>query len=133
MATTTGRRPRVPADTSPLNDVHLRGRVSATPEARELPSGDAILVFRLVVDRPPRSASAPTSARVDTLDCTAFKADLARRCAAWGPGDVVEVRGSLRRRFFRAGGALASRYEVEVLAASRVAKSTATGRATMTG
>ena len=79
MATTTGRRPRVPADTNPLNDVHLRGRVSATPEVRELPSGDAVVVFRLVVDRPPGSATARTSARVDTLDCAAFKADLRRR------------------------------------------------------
>lgn len=36
------------------------------------------------------------------------------------PGDHVEVQGSLRRRFFRAGGAAVSRYEVEAAAVRRV-------------
>jgi single-strand DNA-binding protein len=125
MSTTTRRRDRGagdrgPADTSPLNDVHLRGRLSAPPEQRELPSGDVVVLFRLIVDRPPRSASTVSTARVDTLDCAAFRADLRRRSASWRPGDVVDLRGSLRRRFFRTGAGPASRYEVEVLAASRV-------------
>jgi len=131
--TTTGRRDRGRADTSPLNDVHLRGRLSASPEQRELPSGDVVAVFRLVVDRPPRSASTVSSARVDTVDCAVFRADLRRRSASWEPGDVIEVSGSLRRRFFRTGGGPASRYEVEVLAASRVLRASAAARATMTG
>ena len=32
----------------------------------------------------------------------------------WAAGDVVEVTGELHRRFFSAGGAVASRVEVEV-------------------
>jgi len=138
MSTTTrregpGAADRDPADTSPLNDVHLRGRLSSAPELRELPSGDVVLLFRLVVDRPPRSSSTVSTARVDTLDCAAFRADLRRRSASWGPGDVVDLRGSLRRRFFRTGGGTASRYEVEVLAASRVLRASGAARATMTG
>ena len=74
-----------------------------------------------------------STARVDTLDCAAFRADLRRRSASWGPGDVVDLRGSLRRRFFRTGGGTASRYEVEVLAASRVLRASGAARATMTG
>ena len=133
MATQRPRAVQPPQDPSPLNDVHLRGRVSAAPEARDLPSGDVVVAFRLVVDRPPPAPGAVSRARVDTLDCAVFRSDLRRRCAGWAAGDVVEVRGSLRRRFFRAGGGPASRYEVEVLAASRVVRAGDGGRATMTG
>ena len=43
-------------------------------------------------------------------------------CAAvdLGPGDVVEVTGALRRRFFRGGGGVQSRYDVEVSALRRM-------------
>ena len=37
------------------------------------------------------------------------------------PGDVVEVEGSLRRRFWRVGAGAASRSEVEVTRVRRVA------------
>jgi single-strand DNA-binding protein len=39
-----------------------------------------------------------------------------RSALSWEPGDVVEVEGSIRRRFFRTGGGAASRVEVEVSA-----------------
>jgi single-strand DNA-binding protein len=86
---------------------------------RELPSGDRVVAFRVVVDRDPGSGG---SARVDTLDCAAFRADARRKLSGWEPGDEVEVTGSLRRRFFRTGGGPASRYEVEVRTAARVAR-----------
>ncbi len=35
------------------NEVLLVGRVAAVAEERELPSGDLLSTFRLVVDRPP--------------------------------------------------------------------------------
>ncbi|MDQ3523234.1 MAG: single-stranded DNA-binding protein, partial [Gemmatimonadota bacterium] len=34
-----------------VNTVHLVGRVSAAPRTRELPSGDLLLQFRVVVRR----------------------------------------------------------------------------------
>ncbi|MFN8159138.1 MAG: single-stranded DNA-binding protein [Candidatus Nanopelagicales bacterium] len=95
-----------------VNEVRLVGRISGKPEERELPSGDQVMVFRLVVAR--------DEGRPDTIDCAAFRGDLRRKLRGWVPGDHVELEGSLRRRFFRAGGAPASRYEVEVRSAVRV-------------
>lgn len=108
-----GRAAAVQApDVEAVNEVRLAGRISGEPEERELPSGDRVVVFRLVVAR--------EGARPDTIDCAAFRGDLRRKLRAWRAGDVVELDGSLRRRFFRAGGAPASRYEVEVAAATRL-------------
>jgi len=98
-----------------VNEVRLRGRVSGEPTERVLPSGDRVLVFRVVVGR-------EEAGRVDTIDCAAFRGDVRRRLRSWHPGDVVEVEGALRRRFFRAGAAPASRYEVEVRRATRVSR-----------
>lgn len=113
--------PTDPADDlATLNQVHLRGRLAAAAEERELPSGDVVAAFRLVVDRPPRAGS---SARVDTLDCAAFKADLRRRLLRCEAGEVLELDGALRRRFFRTGGGPASRYEVEVSSLRRAPRS----------
>ena len=92
------------------NAVSLVGRVSGGPELRTLPSGDEILTFRVVVPRDrPRGRQT-----VDALECVAWSARTRRSVARWGDGDVVEVSGALRRRFYRAGGATQSRVEVEV-------------------
>lgn len=95
------------------NEVRLVGRVSQAPERRELPSGDEVWTFRVVVAREPSERSRQ---RVDALECAAWSARARRSVRAWAPGDVVEVTGVLRRRFFRAGGAAASRVEVEMTA-----------------
>ena len=44
------------------------------------------------------------------------------RCSVgrWRPGDLVDIDGALRRRFFRAEGRTATRVEVEVLGARLV-------------
>lgn len=95
------------------NDVTLVGRVSGTPEPRTLPSGDEIVTFRLVVRRPP--AAARRSAQVvDTIECVAWTARLRRRAARLVDGSTVQVTGSLRRRFSRAGGGAQSFYAVEL-------------------
>lgn len=96
-----------------VNEVRLVGRISAAPEERVLPSGDSVWTFRIVV---PRSAEDRGGSRqtVDALECAVWAGRVRRSVAAWAVDDVVEVNGSLRRRFFRAGGAAASRFEVEV-------------------
>ena len=114
-------------DEGPVNEVLLRGRLSGDPEERELPSGDRVVVLRLVVDRPEGARASH-----DTLDCAAYASGVRRSLLRWRHGDVVEVRGSLHRRFFRAGAGPVSRYEVEVAAVRRVATA-GTGRGTMTG
>lgn len=107
----------------PRNEVVLVGRVSAPAEERELPSGDVIMTWRVVVDRPPakRRSDAVRATTVDTLDCVAWTAGLRRTARRLDAGDVVVVEGALRRRFWRAGAAAASRCEIEVSRVRRLA------------
>jgi single-strand DNA-binding protein len=105
------------------NEVILVGRVSGEPMQRELPSGAEISSFRVVVDRPRSRRTAGPSGRVitvDTLDCVAWTKAQRRKVVVLRAGDQVSVTGALRRRFWRSGGAVASRYEVEVTAVRRL-------------
>jgi single-strand DNA-binding protein len=104
------------------NEVLLVGRLSAAPEVRVLPSGDEITTWRLVVAR---DEVADGRAGQDTLDCTAWSARARKAAAAWQAGDVVEVEGALRRRFWKTPASLASRCEIEVSRGRRVAKAAA--------
>lgn len=104
----------------PVNEVVLRGRVSADPEERVLPSGDRILIWRLVVRRPEtRRAS---RMQVDTIDCTAWSSACRRAGARLRAGDQVEVRGSLRRHFRRGPTGAISRVDVEVDTVRRISR-----------
>lgn len=99
------------------NEVVLGGRVSGEPTVRVLPSGDELVSWRLVVGRDNHRVS-PTGRQlptVDTIDCVAFRAGVRRTAARWAGGEVIEVRGELRRRFWRGAQGAASRCEVEVL------------------
>ena len=104
------------------NEVLIVGRVSGQPEQRELPSGDRIVAWRVVVDRTPvrRPPVGVRTASVDTFDCVAWTARLRRSALALVEGDTVQVEAALRRRFWRAAGATASRYELEVLGVRRL-------------
>jgi single-strand DNA-binding protein len=94
-----------------VNEVRLVGRVSAEPDSRELPSGDVVVQLRVVVNRPPSDRKP----QVDTIDVACWSAPARRSALRQKPGDVVEVHGALRRRFYRAGEATVSRYEVEAV------------------
>lgn len=98
-----------------VNEVTLLGRMSRAAQEQVLPSGDALLKFRVIVARPEGAARRQT---VDALDCVVWAKRPARSVRAWRGGDMVEVRGQLRRRFFApTGGGRVSRCEVEVVAA----------------
>ena len=97
-----------------INEVRLTGRLAADPVLRELPSGDSVWNLRVVVDRPPPTGNQKPRQRVDSLECAVWSGRLKKQVKGWQEGDVVQVAGSLRRRFFRAGGATASRVEVEL-------------------
>jgi single-strand DNA-binding protein len=116
------RRPAPDAAAAHVNDVHLVGRLAVAPVRRELPSGDPLVSFRLVVERPPgpRSGAASRSPTVDTLDCAAWRRDVQRSLSRAVAGELIEVHGSLRRRFWRTGGGAASRSEVEVVRVRRL-------------
>ncbi|GAB2978766.1 single-stranded DNA-binding protein [Nocardioides montaniterrae] len=102
-----------------VNEVRLVGRLSADPVERELPSGDVVVMSRLVVQR---DEAGPVHRRqtVDVLDCSGWAARVQRTMRGWEAGDVVEVRGAVRRRFFQIAGRTAARVEIEVSSARRV-------------
>lgn len=105
----------------PVNEVRLVGRLSQAPQERVLPSGDTVWTFRVVVGRSgERGRSRQT---VDAIECAVWGGRVRRSVPGWREGDFVEVTGAVRRRFFRAGGAAASRVEVEVTGGRLVRRS----------
>jgi single-strand DNA-binding protein len=109
-----------------LNQVRLQGRLSADPQLRELPSGDTMWHLRVVVERPAPAGQERPRQRVDSLECAVRTGRLKSQVGRWSAGDVVEVAGALRCRFFRVGGATASRVEVE-LTGGRIIRRARTG------
>lgn len=107
---------------APVNEVRLVGRVSGEPAVRELPSGDELVHFRLVVPRPARRGAGgrQRSGAVDTIDVACWGSRVRRAAARLPDGQGVEVVGGLHRRFFASAGGRASRYEVEALSLRRV-------------
>ena len=103
-----------------VNEVIVGGRVSGAPEQRELPSGDTVVQLRLIVARPvSRPGAGRGGATVDTIDVACWTKALQRKAVRLKQGDLVTVRGALRRRFWRSPAGPASRYEVEASALER--------------
>lgn len=96
-----------------LNDLLLRGRVSAPATTKELPSGDKVVEFRLIVTRSEREG-------VDTLDIAAWSAKM-RKVALTLEGDEwIEVSGSIHRRFWQSPTGVASRWQIEAAEIVRI-------------
>ena len=91
-----------------LNDLLLRGRVSAAATTKELPSGDKVVEFRLIVTRENREG-------VDTLDIAAWSAKSRKTALSLAPDEGVEISGAVHRRFWQSPGGLASRWQVEAI------------------
>lgn len=89
-----------------FNDCLLRGRVSAPAVDRELPSGEHVVEFRLIISRDKRDG-------VDTLDIASWSAKNRRIALRFQGGEWIEVSGSVRRRFWQSPGGLASRWQIE--------------------
>ena len=106
----------------PVNEVRLTGRVTSSPEVRTLPCGDVIVTFRMSMVREATPMSRGSRQRSDWVDCVAFGGRCRRTVRGWLVGDQVSVEGALRRRFYRAGDGSATRLELEVLRAARVAR-----------
>jgi single-strand DNA-binding protein len=96
-----------------LNEVLLRGRVSGLPAEKELPSGDHVVEFRIVVPR-------KSGDGVDTLDIAAWTSKTRRTGLSLKAEEWVEISGAIRRRFWRAPSGLASRWQVEASTISRI-------------
>ncbi len=95
------------------NECKLAGRLSAAAEEVTFPSGDVVVIFRLIVTRPDET-------RVDTFDCRVDSVRLRRRALALEAGTHIAVEGCLHRRFWRTAHGPASRYEVQVNSLSKL-------------
>jgi single-strand DNA-binding protein len=96
-----------------LNDVVLRGRVSQEAVEKELPSGDKVVEFRLIISRGKQPG-------VDTLDIASWSAKSRRSALSLAPNEWVEITGSIHRRFWSGPAGLASRWQVEAMEISRI-------------
>jgi len=110
------------------NSVALRGRVSSAPIERALPSGDAIVTFRVVMSRDRSPMTAKSRQQSDWVDCVAWGGRTRRSVSRWRVGDLVEVEGALRRRFFKITAGTSTRVEVEVLGGRLVERSNGRAR-----
>lgn len=96
-----------------LNDCLFRGRVSAPATNRELPSGDKIVEFRLIITREGRDG-------VDTLDIAAWSSKVRRSALSLKAGEWVEIAGAVHRRFWKGPAGLASRWQIEAISITRI-------------
>jgi len=96
-----------------LNDLLLRGRVSAPAVTKELPSGDKVVEFRMIITRDNRGG-------VDTLDIAAWSAKSRRLAMNLKTDEWIEVSGSVHRRFWKSANGVASRWQVEAVEIARI-------------
>jgi single-strand DNA-binding protein len=91
-----------------MNIVMIEGRLSSEPRYRDLPSGSVLHAYEVSTSDGDVTRSVPV-VWIDPV-----------RPPKLGEGDQVVVVGMVRRRFFRAGGAVASRTEVEAEVVAKV-------------
>ena len=94
------------ATTTPTNIAVIRGTVQREPSLRTLPTGTVVAQFDLAAEFDAGDRVATVAVPVAWHDPTTAQLDLLTAAS-----DVVVV-GTVRRRFFRAGGATQSRTEV---------------------
>ena len=105
-AKTQDRAPEARAEPEPreaLNLAVVRGTVSSPPDVRVLPSDT----------RARRSSRSRPGSPTRRCRCRSRAGTRPAWVEALEPGDEIVVVGRVRRRFFRAGGATASRVELE--------------------
>jgi len=96
-----------------LNDVLLRGRVSTLAVEKELPSGDKVMEFRIVIARSNEEG-------FDTIDISAWSTKLRRTAGSLKGDQWVEVSGSIKRRFWRGATGLSSRWQIDASEITRL-------------
>jgi single-strand DNA-binding protein len=129
-----GRRAKTPAPHR--NEIVVVGELTPPMEPRRRADGHEVLTFRVAVRSPATttlsrdptptgSRDTTASGRRDILDCVVSSAAVRRRLETYRPGDVIELAGSLRHRFWNTAGRVQSRYEVEVGTLKRLARARA--------
>ena len=98
----------------PINEVYLVGRITSKSGEKKLPSGDLVSEFRMVIDRGKKAGA------IDTIDVAAWKSSLRKRINSIEIDTWIEVKGSVRRRFWQSATGLASRWQVEATQITRL-------------
>jgi len=111
---------------TPVNEVYLVGRVTSLAIEKELPSGDKVVEFRVVIGRA-KSTSSKRSTKsrtgkkeVDSLDIAAWSSKTRKAALSLKVDTWVEIHGAVRRRFWQAPSGLASRWQVEASTVARL-------------
>lgn len=110
----------------PVNEVYLVGRVTSLAIEKELPSGDKVVEFRVVIGRAKSTSStrSPKSRtgkkEVDSLDIAAWSSKTRKAALSLKVDTWVEIHGAVRRRFWQAPSGLASRWQVEASTVARL-------------
>ncbi len=110
----------------PVNEVYLVGRVTSLAIEKELPSGDKVVEFRVVIGRVKSTSStrSPKSRtvkkEVDSLDIAAWSSKTRKAALSLKVDTWVEIHGAVRRRFWQAPSGLASRWQVEASTVARL-------------
>lgn len=91
-----------------MNIVIVEGTLSSDPRVKELPSGSTLYQYEVSTRDDDTTRSVP----VVWLDPA--------RPPRLTSGSAVTVVGAVRRRFFRAGGAVASRTEVDAVVVAKI-------------
>jgi len=111
---------------SGINEVHLIGKLGQHVFIKEMPSGDVLTTFTVIVprSRKPRIGNQ----KVDSLACHTLKSTIRTKVESWPAGSWVEIHGELRRRFWQGGKGLGSATEIEVRTLIRMRESTSVNR-----
>ena len=110
----------------PVNEVYLVGRVTSLAIEKELPSGDKVVEFRVVIGRAKSTSStrSPKSRtgkkEVDSLDIAAWSSKTRKTALSLKVDTWVEIHGAVRRRFWQGPSGLASRWQVEASTVARL-------------
>jgi single-strand DNA-binding protein len=109
-----------------INNVHLVGKLGQRVFTKEMPSGDQITTFTVIVPRSTKPRIG--NQKVDSLACQTLKATIRSKVESWPVGTWVEIHGELRRRFWQSGNGPGSATEIEVRSMVRVRESTGVNR-----
>jgi single-strand DNA-binding protein len=90
-----------------FNKVIIGGRLTATPELKQTPSGVSVTTFTIAVNRRGKDAGA------DFLDCVAWRQTAEFVTKHFDKGNAICVVGSLQKRMWEKNGE--KRYATEIV------------------